>query len=90
MEKRELITQLFKEFCKIQREEHDCKCYACPLLEFLWSVKKCLRTGATMKRATKEFERKKVPARERRKIMEDTLGMSLDVVQTLIKEVEGK
>lgn len=90
MDKKELITQLFKEFCQIQRKEFKCKCWACPLLEFLWSVKKCLRTGTTMRGAMKEFERKAVPRREQRKIMEDTLGYSLEVIQTLIKEMEEK
>ena len=43
-----------------------------------------------MKGATKEFERKAVPRREQRKVMKDTLGCSLEVIQTLIKEMDDE
>lgn len=88
-ELREKDKNTLRVFCLVWAEEFNCKpCCTCPLYGVLWCNNKIYDKGWTLKQAVRVFGRTSIPINEARGILEEKMGLPLDIVQILLKEIQ--
>ena len=79
---------LVRQWCTACEKECDEKCWECPLWGLIRGIKGHHERGWTMAQAMRAYMRISPTPERARQIMEETIGMPLDVARMLLKEIE--
>ena len=79
---------ILRNFCLLWAKEFNCKpCHTCALYGLLWCDNKIYDKGWTLQQAIRHFGRTSIPVEDARKILEEKMGLPLDIVQLLLREI---
>lgn len=80
-----------KEFCDEWRRQKMCDeidCVDCPFLAGIQFITKHYKTGCTARSAIRTFMHSRVARKKARKIIEEAIGMPLEIAQAILRENE--
>lgn len=86
---KEETKELLRDFCRYWSKEFLCKpCETCALYGVLWLDTNIYDRGWTLQQAIRIFGRTSIPETEARKILEEKMGLPLDIVTMLLREIK--
>jgi hypothetical protein len=78
---------LVRQWCNACEREYAEKCWECPLWGLVYGIGKHYTQGWTMAQAFRAYMRMSPSPERARQIMEDTIGMPLNVARMILREI---
>ena len=83
------MNRPLKEFCNAWKAIFKCDetdCTVCSFLAFVQAVTKNHEKGTTMSNSVRVFVRSRIARKKARRIIEESIGMPLEVAQAVLRE----